>query len=174
MDSPNKPIAGRVVEWLKTAVLKTARPSRASWVRIPPLPPSVHSKKIISALEISASNGGVGRGGVRTRVRQKSQDAIFGLQSEAEEPQRGEAQDGPNQSHPFHHPLRRARRAPGRALLSSVQMLLNALVDFQFNDVAVLLALAAVNDFGLTLREKVRALGVDDIKAEIIFPKRKE
>jgi rare lipoprotein A len=32
--------AGRVAEWFKAAVLKTARGATLSWVRIPPLPPS--------------------------------------------------------------------------------------------------------------------------------------
>ena len=31
--------AGWVVEWLKAPVLKTGRPARVSWVRIPPHPP---------------------------------------------------------------------------------------------------------------------------------------
>src|SRR5215510_9217643 len=34
---------GRVAEWFKAAVLKTARGVSPSWVRIPPLPPSGHS-----------------------------------------------------------------------------------------------------------------------------------
>jgi hypothetical protein len=32
---------GRVAEWSKAPVLKTGRPARVSWVRIPPLPPHV-------------------------------------------------------------------------------------------------------------------------------------
>jgi hypothetical protein len=28
-----------VAEWFKAPVLKTGRPARVSWVRIPPLPP---------------------------------------------------------------------------------------------------------------------------------------
>ena len=32
--------AGRVAEWFKAAVLKTARGASLSWVRIPPLPPT--------------------------------------------------------------------------------------------------------------------------------------
>src|SRR5262249_7334128 len=31
---------GRVAEWSMAAVLRTVRPARVSWVRIPPLPPS--------------------------------------------------------------------------------------------------------------------------------------
>src|SRR5947199_12295 len=31
---------GRVAEWFKAAVLKTARGASPSWVRIPPLPPA--------------------------------------------------------------------------------------------------------------------------------------
>ena len=31
---------GGVVEWPNTAVLKTVRPERVSWVRIPPPPPT--------------------------------------------------------------------------------------------------------------------------------------
>ena len=35
---------GRVAEWFKAAVLKTAMGASPSWVRIPPLPPAVASK----------------------------------------------------------------------------------------------------------------------------------
>lgn len=32
---------GRVAEWSMATVLKTVRPARVSWVRIPPLPPKL-------------------------------------------------------------------------------------------------------------------------------------
>ena len=38
---------GRVAEWFKAAVLKTARGSRPSWVRIPPLPPIFRPPSLI-------------------------------------------------------------------------------------------------------------------------------
>jgi hypothetical protein len=38
---------GRVAEWFKAAVLKTAVGASPPWVRIPPLPPALSSKRFL-------------------------------------------------------------------------------------------------------------------------------
>lgn len=45
--SRHRHLSGRVAEWLKAAVLKTAVRASVPWVRIPPLPP-----KCLLSLEV--------------------------------------------------------------------------------------------------------------------------
>jgi hypothetical protein len=54
-DSPATLWFGRVAEWFKAPVLKTGVPARAPWVRIPPLPPKMLVRLLISLYKLMAS-----------------------------------------------------------------------------------------------------------------------